>query len=111
MENKLPEKYESNFFSNIRRFFSSIFRKKAVEEDKEVKTAVKSLRPKENSIESMKELSNKAKLKEDIMEIVEKNPELLRKLSIEKLEELDKMYDKVIAENDMKIKQLSKCAQ
>ena len=62
----------------------------------------------ESEFEKMKSASNKAKIEEDIFTLIEKHPELIEILSIDKLKELDKMYDEIIEKNDRKIKQLKR---
>ena len=59
-----------------------------------------------NEFKKMKVASNRVRIKEDILTSVEKNPHLIKIFSIEKLNELDTMYDEIIEKNDRKIKQL-----
>jgi len=54
----------------------------------------------------MKKASKRVDLEEDIIKIVEKNPDLIDNLTILQLEKLNEMYDKIIEENDRKIQRL-----
>lgn len=107
MKNKLPEKYKDSFFIKVKRFFNNIFCRKSSDKkiDQELKVEVKI---KENEFNKMKEISNKSKLKEEILDIIEKKPELIETLSVERLRELDRMYDEIILENDRKINKLKR---
>lgn len=110
MKNKLPIKYEDGFFSKIRKFFSNVFKKKSVttEQLEVIKEKEVEINTNESDFAKMKVASNRVRIKEDILTLVEKNPELIENLSIEKLKELDKMYDEIIEKNDRKIKQLKR---
>lgn len=110
MESKLPVKYENNFFSKFKKFFINIFNKNSsvIESNEVIKEVTPQVVTKENEFSKMKMASNKVKLKEDILTMIEKNPQLLETLSIDKLKELDRMYDEIIEKNDRKIKQLKR---
>jgi len=56
----------------------------------------------------MKEASKKNHLREEIFSIVDNKPELLETLSVEQLEEVNSMYDKIIEENNKKINKLKR---
>lgn len=110
MTSKLPIKYKDGFLSKIKMFFSSIFKKNTsvnepIEEIKENKVEISS---KENEFDKMKVASSKVKIKDDILTLIDTNPELINTLSIDKLKELDSMYDEIIAENDRKINKLKR---
>ena len=109
MKSNLPQKYEESFIFKIKRFFSNLFGKKNIQKEEInpiVKEEKKEIHIKENSIEKMKQESNRVHLEEDILKIVEKNPELIENLTISQLEKLNDMYDKTIEENDRKIQRL-----
>jgi hypothetical protein len=110
MTSKLPIKYTDGFFNKIKMFFSNIFNKKTIinETSEEVKHNKVEINSKENEFDKMKTSSNKVKIKEDILTLIDNNPELINTLSIEKLEELDSMYDEIIEENDRKINKLKR---
>jgi hypothetical protein len=122
MGNNLPSEYQDNFISKFKRFFSNLFAKKTKKVITEKKQAVEpeiknDILPKEISkvetqleitFSSMKSETRKSALKEDIFNMVDKNPELLNSLTIEQLEEIDKMYDKKIEENKKKIRKLER---
>ena len=111
MKNKLPIKYENGFFFKIKNFFSNIFRKNyaVVKEKNEIikenKTEIVNI---ESEFEKMKSASNKAKIEEDIFTLIEKHPELIETLSIDKLKVLSDICNKIIEENDRQIKKLNR---
>lgn len=115
IDSELPKKYKNCFLIYIKKFFAGIFNKKQAQvadkmndiEQKVDKKQVESTEDK-TELEKMKVLSNEIKLKEDIISLIEKNPALLDTLSIERLEELEKMYDAIIEKNEMKIKKLKR---
>jgi len=110
MENKLLIKYENNFFNKIKKFFSKILKKEPpiVNQVEVIKCNKIEVGTKVDEFDKMKKASKKAKIKEDILMLIEGNPQLLDTLSIDKLKELDQMYDEVIEKNDRKIKQLQR---
>ena len=59
-----------------------------------------------NLINDMKSESQKAELKNDILELLKKNPEMAKTLSIERLKEVIKMYDEKIEKNQKEIEYL-----
>ena len=60
----------------------------------------------DNSIEEMRKLSEDVKLEEDILELIEKKPELIDTLSFERLIELNDLYDKKIEETEKEVAKL-----
>ena len=110
MNSKLPEKYKNSFFVRIRRLFSSAFGKKQVvtQENTIEKTVQAPVTNKENVFETMKKGSQQVAIKEDILAMVDKNPQLINTLSLENLKQLDKMYDDIIAKNNLEIRKLEK---
>lgn len=101
--NNLPQKY--NFISYVKKFFYNLFNKK----NKKIKHDIRNEIPvEENSIfmDKLKEYSKKTELKKYIMERLEKNPSILESLPIWRLEQIENMYDEVIQENNIKIKEL-----
>jgi len=110
MNNKLPEKYENGFLHRVKRFFSNIFsRNKVVNEKKEIiKEEKMEHKNEENYFLKMKEESKKIELKEDIISILNNKPELINTLSIERLKELNNMYDEMIRDLEREIKKLER---
>lgn len=110
MKNKLPIKYEEGFFRKIKKFFGNIFKKSVVAEKQPevIKEDKKEINNNGTEFVKMKLASNKIKIKEDILTLIEKNPSLIETLSIGKLKELEKMYNEIIEKNDRKIKQLKR---
>ena len=80
MEN-LPLKTEKNIFSKIKQFFIQIFRKEIINEKKQNTVDT-------NSIDTFKNNTTNLKIEKDILDTIEKNPELIYSLSNEKLEHL-----------------------
>ena len=110
MISKLPIKYKDGLFSKIKIFFSNILKKNSIifetiEEDEHNKVGINS---KETEFDKIKVASNKVKIKDDILTLIENNPELINTLSIDKLKQLDSMYDEIIEENDRKINKLKR---
>jgi len=113
MNNGLPKKYEKGFFEKIKNFFLDIFSMKKVEINKvEENNLEKNNEIKEreqiNYFEEMKEVSKKEHIKQDIVSIIDKNPELIKTLSLLQLKELNKIYKKIIEEIEKNIKKLEK---
>ena len=110
MKNTLPEKYKNSFFVRIRRFFSSAFGKKQVVTEEKIveKTVQAPVSNKENVFETMKKGSQQVAIKEDILTMVDKNPQLINTLSLANLKELDKMYDDIIEKNNLEIRKLER---
>ena len=55
----------------------------------------------------MEDVHNR-RIKKEILQLVEKNPQVLESLSIDKLEEINKMYNEFIEENEKKLKRIRK---
>lgn len=105
----LPMKKKEGFFSKIKKFWKSLFSKKTsndnfIEETKEehVKETVPSFK------QTIQEDVNNIENKTNIIEEIEKNPDLIYSLSKEKLKELIKLYDEEIAKVDKEIQELKK---
>lgn len=110
MQNQLPKKYENNFFIRLKRFFSNIFHKKEMNDKlaEAIKENKKEVSFEKIDFDKMKEMSNKANLKDDILTLVEKNPKLIETLSVKQLKALEHMYDDIIENNNRKIKKLKR---
>lgn len=80
MEN-LPLKGEKNIFCKIKQFFIKIFHKEIINEKKQNTVDT-------NSIDTFKNNTTNLKIEKDILDTIEKNPELIYSLSNEKLENL-----------------------
>ncbi len=63
---------------------------------------------KENIFEKMRKATKQIEIKEDILAIVDKNPQLINTLSLKNLKALNKMYDDVIEKNNLEISRLKK---
>lgn len=106
----LPIKYKNGLFNRIKIFFNNIFKKKPIinENIEDIKENKVEINPKENEFYKMKVASNKVKIKNDILTLIDNNPELINTLPIEKLKALEGIYDEMIEENDRKIKKLKR---
>ena len=110
MKNELPIKYKEGFFSKIKMLFCSAWKKclgytekSEINEENGLK-----IQPKESELDKMRKISDRERLKEDILKIVSANPKLIETLSVDKLKELESMYNDIIEKNDRKIKQLKR---
>lgn len=110
MNNKLPiEVKKDNLFTRLFRFLKSVFKKKeendVIKENKELDNNITF---KEKNLEELKfetiTKRNPQKVIEEIIQIVEKNPDTLEKLDITKLEIIDMYYKRKIAECKRKLK-------
>ena len=115
MKNNLPTKYEESFIHRIKKFFVNLFSKKTkeeivekIEKEEKVENVVKEEKIQNDIFSQMKEGSKKANLKEDIFNMVNSNPDVLSTLTLEQLEEIDKMYDQKIEEKEKKINKLKR---
>lgn len=110
MMNKLPIKYEGRFFNKIKNFFYRLFKKDVIVEECNIDIKENKIETniQESEIENMKKISNKEKAKDEIVDLIEKNPEVLKTLSLEQLKKIDSIYDEIIKENDRKINKLKR---
>lgn len=113
MSSNLTSKYEKSYIYRIRRFILGLFNRNKkmetienieVNKDKKVKEKVESI----NTFSQMKEMSKKSKLKEEILSMIEDNPNLIETLSVVQLEELKNMYTVLIEEKDRKIRKIKR---
>lgn len=112
MNNKLPiEVKKDNFLTRFFKFLTSIFKKKdevcSIQENNEVDNGItfEGNNLKEIKSESMSK-RNPQKVIEEIVQIIEKRPDILEKLDIEKLEVIDMYYKRKIAECKRKLKRI-----
>ena len=111
MKNELPIKYKEGFFSKIKMLFCSALEKCFEYTDKNENNGLK-IETKESELDKMRKISDRERIKEDILKMVSANPKLIETLSVDKLKELESMYDDIIEKNDRKIKQLRrKCGE
>lgn len=118
MDNKSLVKYKPSLISKIKMFFKSLFWKKEI-----IPTEEKNTNENNNDANNVKERNflddiriknidkintvnefNKENEREKFLEEIDENRDALKKLSIEQLKKLDKYYDKIIKENQLKIK-------
>ena len=108
----LPIKQESNVFSKLKRFFRNLFVKrdsKCISNNENIKVENKKTIDFSEALkeEVSYEFLNDYK-KKDLLEEIENNPDLLKELSLERLEQLDRYYDQVIAEYKEKIDKIKR---
>ena len=63
---------------------------------------------KENIFEKMRKATKQVEIKEDILAIIDKKPQVINTLSLKNLKALDKMYDDIIEKNDLEIRRLKR---
>ena len=106
-ENSL-QKYNEGFFHKIKAFFRNLF---GIAEGKHIKNEEISYynEPvKNNYISELREGNKNKQLKDEIVAHIDKNPELLEKLPLERLKELDNIYIGKIKEKDIEISNLER---
>jgi len=110
MENNLPKKYKFSFINGIKKFFFKILKKQEIDSNENLVEQEKNIVSKDNDIETMKHYSTNAKLKNDIVELLMKKPDIIDTFPEEKLDELEKICSEKVKENDRVIKRLkNKC--
>lgn len=101
MNGNLQMKEDKGIFKKIKSFFRNLFCKNDLTENKNEE--VEKTTQKENFSDSIKvEVDNEFQKEIEANNLVEKireNPEIIKTLSNEQLEELDKHYDKLIERN------------
>ena len=117
MENKLPDKYRNGFFKNLLLKMKYLFLRKnddtSVEKNKYIFSQSKNMNEekinkKKDYFEEIKHQSEKNKMKEDILAIINKKPEMINSLNVLQLYELRNMYKEIIEKNDNKISRLKR---
>ena len=110
LADNLPKKSENNFIIKLKRFFAKIFFKenKNIEGNNEkiVEQDEINITPQVDIFKEWHKEKNETKIKEDILHMIDKKPELIDKLSVKQLKALNEMYYKVIEENNKIIKDL-----
>lgn len=116
MNNQIIKIDEESFLYKIKKFFSKIkkiFNYKDVKKnnfDIESIPNFNKTEEKEYFLDELKKENNQAEYissKDDFLEKIDGNKELLEMLSIERLEMLEKYYVELIKQNEIKIKKLS----
>ncbi len=108
----MPVKQENKFVSKIKKFLKNLFfkedklKQKIVESEKEVKYEEAKGKFDEKIIVEINDNVLKEYRKREFIEEIEDNLELIDKLSIERLEQLNEYYDKIIGEYKVKISKL-----
>ena len=116
MNNKSLIEYKTSLISKIKMFFKSLFGKKdiSISEDKNINNSVVNNIKEKSFLDDIKienidvnntvEKLNKENERKEFLEMIDGNREALNKLSIAQLKKLDKYYDRIIEENQLKIK-------
>lgn len=102
MENKLPIIYKNNFINKIKNRCLKIFFKKQNATEDNIEYATLYSLPKEDNFFQMKQEIKTIKLREEIIDIIDKNPEFIENLTVTQLKELNKIYDRLIEEEKRK---------
>ena len=109
--------YKESFFTKIKNFFKTIFGKQKNKNDnidKEFPNEVKKSSQNSffNEIKSSIDNENVDTVdqKESFLKEIEGNEEMLNMLSIDRLKKLEKYYDEIIKQNDIKIKKMKESA-
>lgn len=119
MGNNLPQKYNDSIFYKIKNFFLRLFGNKSDNLDEKVSNInnlnnnvnnnAEIIKPKEigkNSISVMREENEKNREKEELLNQIEENTDLINNWSVERLLKLEKVYDEKIAQYDNEIAKL-----
>ncbi len=118
MKNNLPQEYNKGFLYKIKSFFKSLFHRNKeiknndtstnqtnIEINEDNKAFVNELKV-DNNVSTNTSISDEEK-EDTIFKRIEENPDLLNDLSIEKLAEIERIYDKKISELDANINKIS----
>jgi len=107
MDNILPiEAKEINFLKKITNFIKKIFYKNKSAINEKSKENDKFYQEEKLNVKLIKEINEKKTLQE-IIAIIEKNPEIMKNLDIHKLEMIDNYYKEQIEECKKKIARIS----
>jgi len=117
MNSNLPVKQDNSLFRRIKNFFRKIFFKEKIEENSEEKIGIKT--EKENTrkkqfgesirFEVDNDYINEMK-REEFLDKLECNPELLYDLPVEKLEKLESYYEESIKKQEEKLAKIKKAS-
>ncbi|MBR3134168.1 MAG: hypothetical protein IKG56_01745 [Clostridia bacterium] len=118
MKNNLPQEYNNGFLYKIKSFFKNLFHMNKeiknddtstnqtnIEINEDNKAFVNELKV-DNNVSTNTSISDEEK-EDTIFKRIEENPDLLNDLSIEKLAEIERIYDKKISELDANINKIS----
>ena len=110
MNNKLIKKENITIFDKIKAFFKKFFRKKEKIENKiiEQENDVKNNSFKDNLKINISEINEKENKFKSFISEIENNPDLVEKLSEDRLDRLIDYYEKITKEKAQKIKRLNK---
>lgn len=113
MENKQLIKYKESFISKIKRFFFNLFKGKKETHVQETSNEIDDDVKKTNFDEEENKFFNDLKVDSCYVDefmakkkFIDGNVEALNLLSVDRLKKLEKYYDEIIKENEIKIKKL-----
>lgn len=109
MDNKLIKKEDVTVLDKIKAFFSKIFKRDKTEDisnNIEQKNVNENLKFEENLKVNIFDINEREKKFKDFIEELEDNPNLVEKLSEDRLDKLISYYEKLTAEKAEKIKRL-----
>ena len=116
MSNNLPAKKTNGIFNKIKEIVFKVFEPKktinnnAAQKSKDAEKELVSSQSKLNSndiVNMLKEENKKQKTKDDIIDAIEEHPEILDTLPVQRLVELNQLYDEKIKENSEEIECLT----
>lgn len=99
----LPQK--NNFICNIKKFFYNLFNRKKTKSENNIEKR-SYVEEKNIFTNQLKDDIKKIENKRYIIEKFENNSEFLDSFSIERLEQLENIYDEIILENNITLKEL-----
>lgn len=114
MNNHGMVEYKESFITKIKKFFKRLFEKKEeqynyVQQENVNEVAEEKNEKQSDFVENIKvdaKAVNSVIDKKNFLEEIKGNEEVLNMLSIDRLKQLEKYYDSVIAENEKKIRKL-----
>lgn len=112
MNNNLPIEYKKGILYKIKRFFKELFAPKNIHQNVQtidtntIDGSSKDIFKNKVYVPEIEKIQREKNTKESIINIVEKNPELLETMSIVNLKKLTELYDEIIENNNKKIRLL-----
>lgn len=112
MNNNLPIEYKKGILYKIKRFFAEFFTKKNIQPNIQTiytdtfNESSKDIFKNKVYVPEVEKIQREKNTKESIINMVEKNPELLETMSIVNLKKLTQLYDEIIENNNNKIRLL-----
>jgi len=107
--NNLPMKEKNNLFEKLKGFFGKFFKKnETISDSNELKENIKEAQENNSFIESLKREIDVNENKIDLIEEIDKNPDLIYEMPDDRLKQLIKLYDEKILEIQAQTEELNK---